>query len=582
MSGRNRNKWLASLILLIAALCGSYAQDLPRGGTIRLTSRLVFVDIVVRDRNGLIVHGLTQQDFKVEEDGKLQKVDFFEDCSLKQRASAPGKDAPAPPPAQLSYSNIANRDAASGAINIILFDLLNTPRSDLLYARKQLIEFLSKLPAGQSVALFVLRNRLQMVQNFTGSSDRLLAAAKSIRPNDMTFIRSKDEALQDDDFITDFAQAIGGYDPGGAAGKFKQAEGDQDAVHRDNRAYITVEALAELARATSGYPGRKNLLWLSEDFPVSVGAELMDARFRATPDLAQARETANLIANAQVSVYPISLLGMETGGVPVTSSGSGSVSGVGGPTGSTSYPQVGDRLQEQFTSRSVLRYAANDLADQTGGEAFVGTNDFEGALRHSMLDGSNYYTLAYRPTNEKWNGQFRKIHIELVGKRGSLNYRRGYFADPDTHPPADSVKDLHIALQPETPESTMLALRARVLLPDAQHPSLRIDSLLDPSNANFTLTADGKRHARFLVLLVALKDGSQQLAAPPQTSGVLQLDLTPDQYKIALESGIPVHQELRLKPGKYRLRLGVSDMSTHEIGTLDMPVELGAPGKVTH
>jgi len=581
MSRGNRIFWLANLVLFLAAPGGFGAQELPNGSTLRLTSRLVYVDVVVRDRSGQVVQGLTQQDFKVEEDGKPQKAEFFEAHSLKQAAPAPGRQPPAPTAAQLFYTNIANREAASGAINIILFDLLNTPRSDLLYARKQLLQFLMKLPPGQSVALFVLRNNLQMVQNFTGSSDRLLAAAQSIRPNDMTFIRSKDEAMQDDDFITDFAQAIG-YDPGGAAGKFKAAEGEQDAIHRDNRAYITVAALAELARATSGYPGRKNLLWLSEDFPVSVGAQLMDARFRATPDLAQARETANLIANAQISVYPISLLGMETGGVPVTSSGSGSVSLIGGPTGTTANPQMGDTLQNRFTARSALRYAANDLADQTGGEAFVGTNDFDGAMRHSMMDGSNYYTLAYRPTNEKWNGQFRKIHVELVGKIGSLNYRRGYFADPDTHPSTDSVKDLHIALQPETPESTMMALRSRVLLPDAKHHALRVDSLLDPSNASFTTSADGKRHAQFLVLLVALNDGQQQPAAPPQTSGVLKLDLTPDQYKIAMESGVPIHMELDLKPGKYRLRLGVSDMATHNLGTLDMPVALSVSTTARH
>ncbi|MGC2612407.1 MAG: VWA domain-containing protein [Terracidiphilus sp.] len=576
----SRILWLGNLVLLLAAPVGFRAQDLP-GATLRLTSRLVYVDVVVRDRSGQVVQGLTQQDFKVEEDGKPEKVDFFEAHSLKQEVLAPERQPLAPTAPQLFYTNIANREASSGAISIILFDLLNTPRSDLLYARKQLLKFLMKLPPGQSVALFVLRNNLQMVQNFTGSSDRLLAAAQSIRPNDMTFIRSKDEAMQDDDFIADFAKAIG-YDPGGAAGKFKAAEGDQDAIHRDNRAYITVAALAELARATSGYPGRKNLLWLSEDFPVSVGAQLMDARFRATPDLAQARETANLIANAQISVYPISLLGMETGGVPVTSSGSGSVSLVGGPTGTTANPQMGDTLQNQFAARSALRYAANDLADQTGGEAFVGTNDFDGALRHSMMDGSNYYTLAYRPTNEKWNGQFRKIHVELVGKVGSLNYRRGYFADSDTHPSTDSVNDLHIALQPATPESTMMALRSRVLLPDAQHHALRVDSLLDPSNASFTTSADGKRHAQFLVLLIALNDCQQQPAAPPQTSGVLKLDLTPDQYKIAMESGVPVHLELELKPGKYRLRLGVSDMATHNLGTLDMPVALGVSTTASH
>jgi VWFA-related protein len=564
-------------LLLLAAAFGmvgtACAQDLPSGGTLRLTSRLVYVDVVVRDRSGQVMQGLTQQDFKVEEDGRPQAVSFFEAHSFNQLAQAPSPQAQVPSASQLQFTNVARRDVTAGDISIILFDLLNTPRSDLLYARKQLLKFLEDLPTGQNVALFMLTDRLHMVQNFTGSSDRLLAAAKSIQPNDRGIIRSQTEAMQDNDFITTFAKAIG-HDPGGAAEALRAGAGNQDAIHTDYRAHLTIQALGELARATSGYPGRKNLLWLSEDFPISLGAQLEDARFRSTPNLPEARETADLIASAQIAVYPISLLGLETSDVQAASSGAGSVSGIGGPIGTTLNPQIGDTLRDQFTSRAALRAALNDLADQTGGEAFVGTNDFAGALRRSMLDGSNYYTLAYRPSNGKWDGQFRKIHVELVGKSGSLAYRRGYFAEPDTHPAADSAQELHFAMQPETPESTMLGLRARVRLPDAQHAALRVDSILDPGNAGFTTTADGKRHAQFLVLLVALNDGEQQVAAPPQASGVLKLDLTPDQYKIAVTSGIPLHQELNLKAGRYRLRLGVSDTSTHDLGTLDMPVEI--------
>jgi hypothetical protein len=37
---------------------------------------------------------------------------------------------------------------------------------------------------------------------------------------------------------------------------------------------------------------------------------------------------------------------------------------------------------------------------------------------------------------------------------------------------------------------------------------------------------------------------------------------------------MPVHLELRLSPGSYRLRLGVSDMNNHHVGTLDMPIQI--------
>ena len=70
------------------------------------------------------------------------------------------------------------------------------------------------------------------------------------------------------------------------------------------------------------------------------------------------------------------------------------------------------------------------------------------------------------------------------------------------------------------------------------------------------------------------KHVKQRSAAPPQVSAAFQLDLTPERYRSALVTGVPLHQELALKPGKYLLRLGVGDMSSHDVGTLEMPVEI--------
>ena len=131
MSRGIRFFWLANLVFFLVAPHGLWAQELPNGPTFRLTSRLVYIDVVVRDKSGQVVQGLTQQDFKVEEDGKLQKVDFFERHILKQAAPSPWRQPLAPAQPQFLFTNIANRETASGAINIILFDLLNTPRSDL-------------------------------------------------------------------------------------------------------------------------------------------------------------------------------------------------------------------------------------------------------------------------------------------------------------------------------------------------------------------------------------------------------------------------------------------------------------------
>src|ERR1700748_1004104 len=102
-----------------------------------------------------------------------------------------------------------------------------------------------------------------MVQSFTSSSDRLVAAANAIDPKDLHFLRSTSQKMTDDDFLTNFAAAIG-LDPGNAIGHLQKDQVAEDARGSDIRARATMQAFAELARAVSGYPGRKNLFWLSE------------------------------------------------------------------------------------------------------------------------------------------------------------------------------------------------------------------------------------------------------------------------------------------------------------------------------
>lgn len=352
----------------------------------------------------------------------------------------------------------------------------------------------------------------------------------------------------------------------------EQAEADEKAGNEEVRARITIAALAELARATNGYPGRKNLLWLAESFPLTVGAQLEETRIESRTNLSvpDARTTANLIADAQISVYPINLLGLDTASLGSNVSGASSVSPIGGPQGSTLTPQMGDTLQTQFNARAELRAQMEDLAYQTGGEPFSNTNDFARALRQSMEDGSNYYTLAYRPQNQKWNGRFRKIHVELAHRGYSLVYRHGYFA-LDNAATQNSLEELHAALQPDTPESTTLLLRSKVATAAG---AVRVSSAVDTASLALNPGEDGHRHGRLLVMLVALPDGpgAQTVAAPPQTSGVLNLDFDAALYQDMLSKGVAFTQQLKLAPGRYRLRLGVADLTSHRLGTLDMPV----------
>lgn len=557
-------------ILALTALAAAQSDN-STPATIQVTSRIVNVDVVVRDEFGRIVHGLTQNDFRVYEDGKLQTIQYFDEHTYDM-AAAEKLSRPTPGVVQSEFSNVPAKGAISGSINIVLFDLLDTPSTDQLYARQQLLKFLQTLPSGQQVALFVLGNRLQMVQDFTGSSDRLIEAARKIRPSDFGLIESGSASMQDADFYAKIARAAGSNNTGHALGGDTGPVGCQQDF--EVRAGAVVGAFNELARATNGYPQRKNLFWLSDCFPIALGSQVDQTRFSAFTVIRGWRETANLVADSQIAVFPIDLKGLQTGGIPSSVEGVAETS-MGAGQGRT--------LARQFNQRSAERTWVSDLAHETGGEAFYGTNDFAGAIRRGMGDESNYYAIAYRPQNSNWNKQFRKIRVELTRSGYTLTYQRGYFAFPDElSADSNNLEQLDAALQPESPESTLLLLSSTVDMPAEQRGFVLVHSVLDVGNLGLITGTDGHRRGQLLVRLIAFIDAPGvdtrpligQTVTPMQTSGVLNLDLDPAQYQAILKNGLTFTQQLQLPPGRYRLRLGVSDVTSHRFGTLDMPISI--------
>jgi len=81
--------------------------------------------------------------------------------------------------------------------------------------------------------------------------------------------------------------------------------------------------------------------------------------------------------------------------------------------------------------------AMEQLAEETGGEAFFNTNALDTAAARAVANGASYYTIGYSPTNEKMDGQYRRIEVTVRGKYG-LSYRRGYFADSKPAKTADT------------------------------------------------------------------------------------------------------------------------------------------------
>ena len=597
--------WVLGLALIIGGGLAAVAQNPSEpntapAATFHAETHQVLLDVVILD-HGHFVPGLKPADFTILEDGKPQKIVAF---AVHQTAATPPSPAPkfTLPPNQ--YTNYQISDPQR-PITVVMMDVLNTQVQDQAYTRKQMVEFLKALPAGQRVALFALGTRLKMIQGFTGDSDTLVAAATTLLRKTSPLMTSEQDRQADEITASNLQvnAGPGAMGPSGGGGSMGNGallapvvQGIQKALLSEEnyqqtfRMELTLAALQSLARALSAYPGRKNLLWLSAEFPIRFAPNF--AQTNAVSDLAQGgldnssriqdvrvqappiQETAALLTASQIAVYPIDIRG-------TISTGTGIDIGQGDIYGSIGrLDETRDRMaQRQTTMEWDDHEAMTDIARETGGKAFYGSNDIKAALSASMDEGENYYTLAYTPENRKWDGKYRKLEVKTTQGGAKLTYRRGYYAVANPEAVKGKVVDDQIALlfatamHPEAPTSTMVLLKVQVLPPDATHKTVRIDYAINPQDVIFADTSDKLKHVALDLMAVAWdKDGK----SAGESSDKIDTSVSLSSYQNAMRSYIPAHQELEVRPGTYTLRLGVVDRNSRRIGTLDVPLTVTA------
>ncbi len=546
---------LAAACLLFAFLGTSVAQKQKPSSAppaFSVTSRLVSVDVVVLDGQGNVVHGLKQDDFKVAEDGRSQDIaSFIDHTGGPDAATTTGPETKG-----FQFSNM--QGAVHGrAVNMILFDLQNTRTLEQPYARKQMIQFLEGLPPGGQTALFVLTAQLRMIQGFTSSTDALVAAARAMTVEPSMLVKSEAGRQREGDQMTRLSAAAG-RSP--AAIRLGEALANEEILADRSRSQTTASALEQIAEASSGYSGRKNLFWLSSSFPVGLGATLQLDSTVARLAVPGAAEAASMLASSQVAVYPISVQGVTTGGVGAEASGEAATNGG---------DAMGGTLARQFDERYVLRTSMESLADQTGGEAFYSTNDLAGALRRGFSRGDSFYTLEYRPSRRDWDGSYRHIAVKLRQKGYRLFYRQGYYAAAIASS-GGSGESMRAALQQGNVEATGIPLSANVTGVKEPAPGARVDALLGASAVMFTGGTDGLMRAKLLLMLATRQPDGKAVAAPHETSALMNLALEPQDYAAVMKSGLPFHLTLADVPEGVALRLGVRDLTTGRIGTLDL------------
>jgi VWFA-related protein len=552
----NKGKlFLLVAILQISGLAQQQTADKKQADptvTFRSNVHLVVLDVVALDDHGRPASDLRQDDLVVLEDGKPQQVRQFE----KRMAASASLSQPDSPLAPNEYRNMPAQ--LPNAVNVVLLDMLNTDTRDQGEARRHLISFLRAIPKGRQVALYGLDTKLHLIQNFTGDSDTLIAAAERALNAKQSVLRQSDAQKNGDgEWVSDIRSAAFNADTAERIANFLK---NTETIKTDQRVGLTLASLQQIARSLAGVPGRKNLIWLSSGFPLSLEETLESHTTTGmvsepTRNYIEAVErTTAALAEAQIAVYPVDAQGVIIGGVDASVSGRGTFDL--DRTGT-----IGDVTSEQTVQYSAVHESMNLLAKNTGGQAFYNGNDLKGAIGHSMDLGSSYYILAYTPTDTDWNGKLRKIEVKAPGKKLKLFYRRSYYALPDKHYPlAELERMLVTSMDPEIADSTMLSVDVKLSPGTKGANSVMLECALDRSQFQFI---GGDQKQKVAMLDLAIESWDKHGKPSGRFGQSLKI-----QESDAAARRVAFRQELVLRPNTNSLRIGVLDRSSGRIGTV--------------
>ncbi len=232
------------------------------------------------------------------------------------------------------------------------------------------------------------------------------------------------------------------------------------------------------------------------------------------------------------------------------------------------------------------------IAEDTGGEAFLDTNGLKEAVARAIANGSHYYTIGYVPPAQKYDGSFHRIRLNVDGGY-QADYRRGYYADDPSNARVDSQAALNVmngAVTRGAPPLADILFKVRVLPADdpsakdvkiapglageakeIKGPTKRylVDYAVDAHPFTFTTTPDGVQHARVEFAVIAYDADGKRLNWTDKGMG---FNFDSARFSRIMQSGVPMHQEIDLPAGAIYLRIVVHDLGSSRVGSTEVPI----------
>ncbi len=519
---------------------------------VRITTNLVQFDAVVTDKQGRQVTDLKAEDFEVLVDGKPQPLTHLSYVSnvgappptdSKAVADAAPASVPGMPPARLRPEQVKRTVA-------FVFNDLQMSWESVYYARRAIKKFVDEqMEPGDLVAIIPTSGGSGALQQFTSDKRLLGAAVKNLR------------------WYPQFADTgISAFEPSNELNEKTAGERQFEVRRRERFSVGTLNALDAVVGALRELPGRKSLVLLSDGIPVPPPEE---DRGRVLAGINRVIEGAN---RASVIIYAVDARGLQT-----LSLFDASQSGVPSP--------------EQMMSISMARSAQlhdsqrgmKALAEETGGVAYVNSNDIGGGVRRAIEDQRGYYLIGFRPeegTFDPATGRFRfhKVSVKVTRKGLKVRTRGGFFgfegkSVTPVSRPHTRAQQIRAALVAPFPAGGVRLRLTPLISRDARQGAF-IRSLLhvEGGDVSFRPQPDGTYRAVLDVVALTFGVNGRPVGEANVTHTVT---VKPENYEKTLRGGLVYNMVVPAKKsGGYQLRVAVRDTATERVGSASQFVEV--------
>jgi VWFA-related protein len=505
---------------------------------VRVTSELVLINVVARDKKGNLIRGLKKEDFTVTEDGKRQEISTFDFENVDELPTAgPGEETvtgTAVTGGLLHSSSAPALDARDRRLVLLFFDFSGMDPEQIERGVDSAKKFVKeKMMPADMLALVSLSTNMRIDLDFTADKSKVLSILSAYTSSQGQGFEAGAEG-----------SAEGAAETGGA---FTADDTDYNTFTADRK----LLALQAIMQALGKINQKKSIIYFSNGITQS-GVDNQSAL----------RATTAAAVRANVSIYPLDVRGLQAF-PPGGEAQNASLHGQSAYNGNAIFNDLNSNANSQDT--------LSTLAEDTGGKAFFDSNDFSGVFSQVQKDTSAYYVLGFTSNNPLKDGHFRHLKVQLNRQDVKLEYRSGYYAGRDFQHLNNSDREQQLTDELEAPLSqTDVAVYAgaHYFRQDDSHYYLDVSLVIPGSQIPF-VQAKEKDNATIDIIGEVLANGKLPVGHQRDT-----VKLAVDSAQQVRRKNVQYNTGFLLAPGSYHLKFVVRENRTGRMGTFETDVQI--------